>query len=239
MLQLSNISKEFGAKKAVQNVSFTAKSGEIYSLIGPNGSGKTTIVKMIAGLMRPTHGSITIDGIDIVKDPVKGKALIGYMPDEPQVWEKITGEEFLHLTGSLFGMSEKERTTQIQELLPVFHLEGMEKDYFGSYSRGSRQKFSILAGLLHNPKLLLIDEPMVGLDPTSTETAKKLFRNFAEKGGTVLLVTHALPVAEELSNTIGVLEQSTLIVGGTFAELQSKASLPASASLEEVYEKLI
>jgi ABC-2 type transport system ATP-binding protein len=154
------------------------------------------------------------------------------------VWEKITGEEFLHLTGSFFGMSESDRMARIKELLPIFSLEGMEKEYFGSYSRGSRQKFSILAGLMHKPKLLLIDEPMVGLDPKSAEIAKGLFSSFAKDGGAVLLVTHSLPVAQELSDTIGILEKSKMIAEDTFANLIVKASLPSDATLEDVYEKL-
>ncbi len=238
MLSLTNVTKKFGDKIAVKDVSFTVNAGIIYSLIGPNGSGKTTIVKMIVGLMRPTNGSITIDGIDITKEPEKAKALIGYMPDEPMVWEKITGEEFLHLTGSFFGMSEKDRTARIQELLPIFSLQGMEKEYFGSYSRGSRQKFSIMAALLHKPKLLLIDEPMVGLDPTSADIAQNLFTSFANEGGAVLLVTHSLPVAQKLAHKIGILEKSVMVAEDTFSNLQTSAGLSATSTLEQVYQAL-
>lgn len=238
MLTVHNLTKHFGRNKAVNDVSFTIDKGEIFSLIGPNSSGKTTIVKSIVGLLRPTKGEINVEGVDILKNPEKAKHHIGYIPDEPSIWQYMTGEEFLYFTQALYGIDEKKRTKNLPKLLEIFDLKGLEKQYFEEYSRGNKQKFSIIAALSHNPKLLLIDEPIVGLDPTGAEIAKKLFVDYAKSGGSVLLVTHTLPVAEEISDRIGFLKNGELVVSGTLSELQSKAGLGKGASLEDVYKKL-
>ena len=180
MLQVQNLSKHFGDNKAVNGVSFDIKEGEIFSLIGPNSSGKTTIVKSIIGLLQPTSGSIRVGGHDVMKDPLLAKALLGYIPDEPSIWPFMTGEEFLYFTQALFGVEEKTRAKNIPKLLDIFSLQGVEKQYFQDYSRGNKQKFSIISAASHNPKLLVIDEPIVGLDPTGAEIAKKMFVDFKE-----------------------------------------------------------
>jgi ABC-2 type transport system ATP-binding protein len=239
MLSISHLSKKFDTKIAVDDISLSIEDGKILSLIGPNGSGKTTIVKIIAGLLHPTSGTVSVDGHDVVTDPVGAKSLIGYMPDEPTVWGTMTGEEFLHFTGALFGVPYPARKARIAELLALLHLVGIEKEFFAQYSRGSRQKFSIMAALVHEPKLLLIDEPIVGLDPGSATIAKHAFKEFAVKGGSVLLVTHTLSAAEELSDTVGFLKDSRMIAFGTPAEMRSQANLPPQASLDDVYEKLV
>ncbi len=238
MLEIKNLTKKFGNNQAVKDVSFEIKPGEIFSLIGPNGSGKTTIVKIIAGLLQPTAGKVTVGGFDITKEPVKAKALIGYIPDEPTVWSAMTGEEFLHLTGALYGMSEVERNRKLPELLAIFKLEQMGQGYFEEYSRGNKQKFAILAALLHQPKLLLIDEPIVGLDPASAEIAKLQFVKFCRDGGAILLVTHTLAVAEEIAQRIGILKQGKLTVAGSLDELRGRAKLQSSVNLEKVYKAL-
>lgn len=238
MLTVKNITKCFGENVAVDDVSFDIKSGEIFSLIGPNSSGKTTIVKSIIGLLQPTSGSIEIDGIDVHTDPEKTKALIGYIPDEPSIWQYMTGEEFLYFTQALFNVPKEDREKNLPELLDTFNLRGLEKQYFEDYSRGNKQKFSILSAMSHEPKLLLVDEPIVGLDPTGAQIAKKMFVEYAKQGGAVLLVTHTLPVAQEISNRIGFLKKGKLVVDGTLDELREKAGLPHDASLEDVYKKL-
>src|SRR3989338_3416544 len=238
MLQISKLTKKFGEKMAVDGVSFAIRPKEIFALIGPNSSGKTTIVKTIAGILRPNEGIVLVGGNDVLTKPIETKAAIGYIPDEPTVWSGMTGEEFLHFSGALYGVLPALRTKKIEELLPVFALNGLEKDYFDSYSRGNKQKFSILAALLHEPKLLLIDEPVVGLDPESAAIAKKLFREFAKRGGAVLLVTHTLPVAEEISTRIGVLKDGALLSVGTFDELRERAQGEVGATLEQVYTAL-
>jgi len=238
MLKIKNLTKKFGNNPAVKDVSLEIKPGEIFSLIGPNGSGKTTIVKIIAGLLQPTAGLVTIGGFNITKEPVKAKALIGYIPDEPAIWSAMTGEEFLHLTGALYGMSEAERNRKLPELMAIFSLAGLAKGYFEEYSRGNKQKFAILAALLHQPKLLLIDEPIVGLDPLSAEIAKMQFVKFCRDGGAILLVTHTLAVAEEIANRIGVLKQGRLVAVGSLTQLRLQAKLQNSVSLEKVYRAL-
>lgn len=238
MLQITNLTKKFGEKVAVDGASFAIKTKEIFALIGPNSSGKTTIVKTIAGLLRPNDGAIVVDGNDVLTNPVKTKAVIGYIPDEPTVWSGMTGEEFLHFSGALYGLSPSLRTKRILELLPVFSLQGIEKEYFESYSRGNKQKFSILAALLHEPKLLLIDEPIVGLDPESAAIARKQFTAFAQKGGAVLLVTHTLSVAEDIATSIGVLRSGKLLSTGTLSELRANAGTRGDATLDEVYVAL-
>lgn len=238
MLTVHNLTKHFGKNKAVDGVSFTIKEGEIFSLIGPNSSGKTTIVKSIIGLLQPTKGSITINGSDITKNPEQAKHAIGYIPDEPSIWQYMTGEEFLYFTQALYNVDDKKRVKNLPKLLDIFNLQGLEKQYFEEYSRGNKQKFSIIAALSHNPKLLLIDEPIVGLDPTGAEIAKKLFVDYAKSGGSVLLVTHTLPVAEEISSRIGFLKNGNLLACGTLQELREKANLDTTASLEDIYKKL-
>jgi ABC-2 type transport system ATP-binding protein len=238
MLHVHNLTKHFGNNKAVNGVSFEIKKGEIFSLIGPNSSGKTTIVKSILGLLQPTHGLITIDGIDISKKPEEAKKVLGYIPDEPSVWPYMTGEEFLFFTQALFDISEEDRVASLPSLLETFNLSGLEKQYFEEYSRGNKQKFSIISAMSHNPKLLLVDEPIVGLDPTGAEIAKKLFVDYANRGGSVLLVTHTLPVASEISHRIGFLKDGHLVAVGTLAELREKAELSGDATLEDIYKKL-
>jgi ABC-2 type transport system ATP-binding protein len=237
MLSVQGITKRFGRKTAVNNVSFAVKPGEIFALIGPNGSGKTTIVKLIAGLLRPTGGDVEVSGASVMREPVATKAAIGYIPDEPAVWAAMTGGEFLHFVGALYGVPERERISRVKKLLSAFRLGGLEQEYFEDYSRGNKQKFAILAALLHRPKLLLIDEPIVGLDPTSAELAKQEFSAFAKRGGAVLIVTHTLPVAEEIASRIGILKDGVLVAQGTMAELRRKARLAPKATLEAVYRK--
>lgn len=238
MLEIAKLTKKFGEKIAVDGVSLAIKPKEIFALIGPNSSGKTTIIKTIVGLLRPNEGSIMVGGNDVTRNPIETKALIGYIPDEPTVWSGMTGEEFLHFSGALYGLEPSVRTKRIAELLPIFMLEGLEKEYFESYSRGNKQKFSILAALLHNPKLLLIDEPIVGLDPESAAIARAQFVAFAQRGGAVLLVTHTLSVAQEVATTIGVLRNGQLLSTGTLSELRAKAEKRSDATLDEVYVAL-
>ena len=235
MLSIKNLSKTFGDFQAVFNLNLDVKPGEIVALVGPNGSGKSTTVKIVTGLLQPTAGEVTVAGHDIVKQPLAAKAALGYVPDDPNVWSGMTGEEFLHFTGALYGMEADERQKKMKPLLKEFELGDIAQTYFEDYSRGNKQKFTIIAALMHEPQLLIIDEPIVGLDPASVETAKRLFTEFAEKGGSVLLVTHTLPVAEELANRVGVLFYSKLVGFGTLSELRHGRHLPASASLGDIY----
>ncbi len=239
MLKIQNLTKKFGNKIALNKVNLEVAPGEIFCLIGPNGAGKSTLVKTVAGLLRPSSGQISVGGFDSVAGPEKSKSLIGYIPDEPTVWSAITGAEFLQIVGALYGVGPKERAERIPNLLSLFGLNGIEQDYFEDYSRGNKQKFSILAALLHRPKLLLVDEPIVGLDPTSAEIAKTQFVEFAKNGGSVLMVTHTLSVAQAIAGRVGFLEDGELKATGSIGELRVKAGLPENSTLEEIYKKLL
>jgi ABC-2 type transport system ATP-binding protein len=238
MLKIKKLSKFFGDNEAVKNLSLEIKEGEIFSLIGPNGSGKTTIIKSIMGILRPDDGEILVNNMSVLKNPKETKQIIGYIPDDPTVWPEITGEEFLYFTGRLHNLKNEDIERKIPELLQIFNLEGIEKDYFENYSRGNKQKFAILGAFLIKPKLLLIDEPIVGLDPESAEIAKNKFKEFAKNGGSILMATHTLGVAKEISNTIGVLKKGKLLETGSFSHLAKKANLKKDALLEEVYLSL-
>ena len=239
MLAINRLVKKFRSLVAVDDVTLSVAPGEIMVLIGPNGSGKTTIMKMIAGLLRPTAGGVTVGGFSTTADPEKTKSLIGYIPDEPAAWSAMTGEEFLHFVGTLYAMPEQERMLRIAGLLPIFHLEGIEKGYFEDYSRGNKQKFSILAALLHQPKLLLVDEPIVGLDPTSAEIARDQFGAYAKSGGALLLATHTLSVASTLATKIIVLQKGRITASGTLDDLRAQVSLTSHASLDDIYRALM
>ena len=238
LLSIEHLVKNFGGKVAVKDVSIAVEAGKVYALIGPNGSGKTTLVKTIAGLLRPTEGTILINCVSVAADPALTKSKIGYVPDEPSVWPGMTGEEFLHFMGALFNVPENDRKTRIASLLSRFNLAGIEQGYFEDYSRGNKQKFTIMAALIHEPKLLLVDEPIVGLDPQSAEIAKEEFKNFAKRGGAAFIVTHTLPVAQEIADTIGVLKSGTLVAEGSMNDLRTKAKLDGNADLGAVYKAL-
>src|SRR3989344_1210376 len=234
MLSIKNLTKKFEGVTAVNNLTVEVKEGEIYSLIGPNGSGKTTTVKSITGLYQPTSGDISIGGFSVIREPERAKSVIGYIPDDPFVYERITGREFLHLVGSLFGMNESQRNEKIKELIGVFSIEPLIDGFVDNYSRGNKQKLSILAAFLHSPKLLVVDEPIVGLDPESAIATRALFSGFAKKGGSVFLCTHTLSFAEAISNRVGLLQEGALVREGTLSELRKAANL-SHGTLEELY----
>jgi ABC-2 type transport system ATP-binding protein len=239
MIEIKGVSKKFKDKTVVHTLDLSIKQGEFYALIGPNGAGKSTLVKLLAGLLQPTKGEILLDGINVVEEPKEAKALIGYIPDEPTVWDGMTGLEFMNFVGALYGMPASEREKDIKKLLKIYNLAGTENQLYQDYSRGVRQKYSILAALLHNPKILLIDEPIVGLDPVSIDITKNILDVFVKEGGTVLMVTHTLFVAQELATRIGIFEKGKLKIEGTYKELVDKAKLPAKTSLDDVYKNYL
>jgi ABC-2 type transport system ATP-binding protein len=236
-LELANLEKSFGVVKAVRDVSFKINPGEIYALIGPNGAGKTTIVKMVTGLIEPNSGIVQVLGINAWVDPIHAKRLLGYIPDEPFVYNYLSAREFLELTGDLHGISREEIKTRIEELAKLYQLDELLDSAFADFSRGNKQKATIVAAMLHRPKLLVIDEPIVGLDTQSQLVTKKLLTDFAKKGGIVFLCTHTLPVAQEIANRIGILKEGKLIAEGTLAELRYQAGTHHN-QLEEIYLKL-
>jgi ABC-2 type transport system ATP-binding protein len=233
-LALDRLSKRFGGLTAVRDLSITVRPGEIYGLIGPNGSGKTTTVKMLTGLYRPTAGRILVAGVDLLAEPEQAKRAMGYVPDEPFVYEKLSGREFLHLMGELYGVDGAERAARIERLLALFPLSAVIDTYVESYSRGNKQKLTILAALLHEPRVLVADEPIVGLDPESAITTREILRTFAAAGGAVLVCTHTLAFAEAICSRVGLLSAGVLVQEGDLGVLRTVAGLP-DASLEALY----
>lgn len=238
MLTFSSVSQSYGTKQILHDISLEVQPGTIYSLIGPNGSGKTTLLSLAAGLLPVQSGTVTIGNHTLNTEPHEAKKLSALVPDQPSIWPGMTGFEFLHFVGSLYGMSLAERTTKISELLPLFTLDGTEHDQFDTYSRGNKQKFSFMAALIHSPQLILIDEPIVGLDPISIEILLTRLRQFCDEGGSVFMVSHTLDVAERISDTIGLLHNGRLEHQGTLTELRDKVQNP-EASLTQIYTSLL
>ncbi len=232
-LELKSITKRFGSTSAVDNLSLSLKAGEMYGLIGPNGSGKTTTLKVIAGIYRQTSGDVLVQGLDTLASPTKAKQKLGYVPDDPVAYELLSGREFLHFTGELYGVPREEREGRISRLLAAYHLQGVADGLFAHYSRGTKQKMSMVAAMLHQPSLLLVDEPMIGLDPESIMITKKLLTDFVVGGGTVLLSTHTLSIADEICDRFGIIKNGRLIAEGTHAELSAKSD--RLGTLEDVF----
>ncbi len=238
MLVLDHVTKKFAKITAIKDLSINIKPGEIVGLIGPNGSGKTTTIKMIAGLYQPSSGTIKLQGHSVSAASDDTRALIGYIPDEPAVYEKFTGEELLHFIGETFQISPKDRQLKIDELLKEFPMPDQTHGFFEDYSRGTRQKFMIMAALLHQPALLLIDEPIVGLDPASADKAIEIFSKFvADRKHAVLLCTHTLPVAERLCHRFIILDRGQVLAEGTLTELRKMTK--KQGSLIDIYLTLI
>lgn len=235
MIKITNLTKKFGHLVAVDHLNLEVNKGEIFAFIGPNGAGKTTTIKMITGILSPTTGSVKIGNFDIAKDPVKAKKIIGYIPDDPYVYPELTGREFLHLIGHLFAVSQIEK--KIEKLLPVYGLENIIDGSFKDYSRGNKQKVTILAALLHNPEVLVIDEPILGLDPLSAQITINLFKEFSKNGGTIFVSTHTLPVAQNICHRLGIIDKGKLIFEGNLGKLQ-KVVGKKQENLENLYLKL-
>ncbi len=232
-LRLERLSKQFPGCLAVDDLSLTVSAGEIYGLIGPNGSGKTTTVKLCTGLYRPSTGRVLVAGIDLHGEPERAKRRIGYVPDEPFAYERMSGREFLHLVAELWSVPRATRDARIDELAAVFRIRELLDGHVDNYSRGSRQKLALIAALVHDPTLLVIDEPIVGLDPESAVRTRELLRDFVAGGGAVLLCTHTLAFAESVCRRVGMLRDGRLVVEGAIADLRDR--LPGTPSLEELY----
>ncbi|RKZ27501.1 ABC transporter ATP-binding protein [bacterium] len=234
MLELCNLGKRYGAVWAVRNLNLKLKKGEVFSFLGPNGAGKTTTLKMVAGVLFPTEGKILIDGIDVNEEPEKAKKLTGYIPDVPFLYPQLTGREFLHLVGRIYGMTKKKIENSIEYWKERLEIGEWIDLPSSEYSHGMRQKIVFTQALMHEPSLLIIDEPMVGLDPKSARIVKNIFRELASKGKTVFLSTHTLPVAEEVSDRIGIIEKGRLVAAGTLDELRERYKREGK-NLEEIY----
>jgi ABC-2 type transport system ATP-binding protein len=235
LIETRGLTKRFGDKIAVDNVSFTVGGGEIFGFLGPNGAGKTTTIKMIVGLLHPTSGSIQVAGHDVVKQPVQAKAACGYVPDEPNLYAKLTGRELLHFVGDLYNLDRTQAMRRSEELLRLFSLTEAADDTTDSYSHGMRQKSSLAAALVHDPKVLILDEPTVGLDPKSARLIKDILRQMGDRGAAIMLSTHILEIAQNMCDRIGIIDQGRLIAVGTMEELQSAQG---EGSLEDIFLRL-
>jgi ABC-2 type transport system ATP-binding protein len=238
LIETSNLVKKYGDKLAVDDVSFQVQAGEIFGFLGPNGAGKTTTIKMIVGLLRPSAGLVKVAGFDVVNRPVQAKAACGYVPDEPNLYAKLTGRELLRFVGDLYGLDPAQAARRSEELLRLFGLSEAADDTTDSYSHGMQQKTSLAAALVHDPKVLILDEPTVGLDPKSARLIKDLLRQLAERGAAVMLSTHILEIAQNMCDRIGIIDKGRLIAVGTMDELRHAEGGQGESSLEDIFLSL-
>jgi ABC-2 type transport system ATP-binding protein len=237
MIELKSLTKKYGDYRAVDDLNLSVQKGEIFGFIGPNGAGKTTTIKMIGGILAPSAGTVKIAGIDIQQEPEKAKGKIGFIPDRPYLYEKLTGMEFLKFTADLYGVTDDVFSQKAQQNLEMFSLADWSDELIESYSHGMKQRLIMSAALLHDPEVIIVDEPMVGLDPMAILMVKDLFQRLAQKGVTVFMSTHTLAVAEDICERIGVIRKGQLIASGTTADLQREANI-TDADLERVFINL-
>jgi ABC-2 type transport system ATP-binding protein len=237
-LTIDGVSKRFGAFPAVSDLTLSVAPGEIFGFLGLNGAGKTTTIKMIAGLLAPTTGRVMIDGVDVHRDPVKAKAQLAYIPDDPYLYEKLTGREWLELVARLYRLPKDQTATRIDELLELLGIGDYQYQLTEGYSHGTKQKFIFAAAFLHRPQLMLIDEPMVGLDPQNAHLVKKVLRQIATDAGvSIFMSTHTLPLAQEICDRIGIIHQGKLVACGTLDDLRAQAK-SQQLDLEALFLKL-
>ena len=234
LIETRNLVKRYGDKVAVNNISFDVFGGEVFGFLGPNGAGKTTTIKMIVGLLQPTSGTIKVAGYDIQTQSMLAKASAGYVPDTPNLYAKLTGSELLRFVGDLYSMDRGQVVHRIDELLRMFDLSAVGDETVDSYSHGMQQKASLAAALMHDPKVLVLDEPTVGLDPKSARLIKDILRQLADRGAAVMLSTHILEIAERMCDRIGIINKGQLIAVGTMDELRT-LDKTGQASLEDIF----
>jgi ABC-2 type transport system ATP-binding protein len=237
MIELDNVTKQYAEFTAVDNLSLSVAAGEVFGFIGPNGAGKTTTIKIMGGILVPTAGTVRICGMDIAQHPEAAKRRIGFIPDRPYLYEKLTGMEFLKFTADLYGAGRNGFAENARTQLQRFSLLDWADELIESYSHGMRQRLIFAAALVHEPAVIIVDEPMVGLDPAAIRMVKSLFRKLAQNGVTVFMSTHTLAVAEEVCDRIGIIHRGRLVASGTPADLQ-RASGVSDADLERVFLNL-
>jgi len=241
MLELQGVVKRYGRFEAVRGLDLSVEKGQIFGFLGPNGAGKTTTIRMVAGVLQPTRGRILVGGSDLSIDPEQAKSKVGYIPDRPFLYEKLTGGEFLRFVAGLWGKNGNGTEERADRLLELFHLTEWKDELIESYSHGMRQKLLITSAMIHQPELVIVDEPMVGLDPRSARVLKDLLRTFVDQGGTVFLSTHTLEVAEVLCDRIAIIQGGEIIAQGTMEDLRHDARAGAeagNAGLEEIFLKV-
>jgi ABC-2 type transport system ATP-binding protein len=236
MIELTGLSKSYnkGQIKAVRNLSLSVKKGELFGFLGPNGAGKTTTIKMMVGLLRPDAGRAVIGGADVGKDPLSAKRIMGFCPDEPVLYEKMTGVRFLSFIADVFSMSQAERISAIDALADAFEMKDGLRETVSSYSHGMKQKLSLMSAFMHDPEVLILDEPIVGLDPRAAFALKEMMRNRCAGGKTVFFSTHIMEIAERLCDRVGIIAHGELLAAAPLDELRRRAG-EADATLEKLF----
>ncbi len=236
MILLTNLTKRYGDFTAVDRIDLAVGRGELFGLLGPNGAGKTTTLRMIAGILQPTSGTVTIGGVGLADDAALAKSKMGFIPDRPFIYEKLSGAEFLRFVAGLYGQGGDSVERRGSELLSLFDLNDWRDELVESYSHGMRQKLIIASAFVHRPELIVVDEPMVGLDPKAARLLKDLFRAYVERGNTIVMSTHTLEVAETLCDRVAIVQRGRIAALGTMDELRSSSD--ADSSLEEIFLRL-
>jgi ABC-2 type transport system ATP-binding protein len=237
MITLRQLTKRYGDFTAVAGIDLEVPRGELFGFLGPNGAGKTTTLRMIAGILRPTTGTVQIGGIDISADPVAAKMKLGFIPDRPFIYEKLTGAEFLTFVAGLYDQEGPQVEHRARELLALFDLEEWRDELVESYSHGMRQKLIISSAFVHRPEVIVVDEPMVGLDPKAARILKDLFREYTNRGHTIMMSTHTLEVAESMCDRIAIIQAGKIRAHGTMADLRTHAT-DGATGLEDIFLKL-
>ena len=238
MIELIGLTKRYGNTLAVDDLSLTVAAGEIFGFLGPNGAGKTTTIRMMMGLLQPSAGSVRLGGHDLATDDIAAKQLCGFVPDRPHMYEKLTGAEFLDFVAGLYHVPGTVAARRRDELLQMFDLTQWATELVESYSHGMKQRLVMAAALIHAPRMLIVDEPMVGMDPRGARLLKRMFRQLARSGVTVFMSTHSLEVAEETCDRIGIINEGRLIAVGTVDELRRQAGSHSNSRLETIFLKL-
>jgi ABC-2 type transport system ATP-binding protein len=236
-VEISNVSKSFGTVHAVKSLNLNIEAGTVFGFLGPNGSGKSTTMKMIMGLLKADSGNLNVYGVDVSKSPMDVKKLVGYVPESPRLYDFLTGLEYLDFIADVYGLDAATKKARIDEYLAAFDLENRENEMISGYSHGMQQKIALIAALLHKPKLIIMDEPLSGLDPKSARIVKDLIHKLANEGVTTILSTHVLEIADAVCDKIAILYQGTKLAEGTPAQLRKESKMPDS-TLEEIFLKL-
>ncbi len=237
MIELNALTKRYGTFTAVDAIDLTVPKGELFGFLGPNGAGKTTTLRMIAGILRPTAGTVRIGGVDVSLNPMAAKAMLGFIPDRPFIYDKLTGAEFLRFVAGLYGQNGKDIEHRGHELLALFDLDQWRDELVESYSHGMRQKLIISSAFIHKPAVIVVDEPMVGLDPKAARILKDLFREYTRRGHTIMMSTHTLEVAETLCDRIAIIQSGKIRALGTMEQLRA-GSTSGDDGLEQIFLKL-